>query len=168
MSFLSNLFKSQFDKTEIEEMAAAIPLFRNLNRKDISALFPIIHTRIYAPDEYIFRQNDPGIAIYIIQEGEVCIKKEYDDGQTVELSRFFKGDIFGELALVDDDKRSASAVSAAECKIAVIFKPDLEDFISKNPRKGIVILHSLAVIIASRLRKIDEAYTNLYTKTSIK
>ncbi|MGE5363934.1 MAG: cyclic nucleotide-binding domain-containing protein [Bacteroidota bacterium] len=168
MSFLSNLFKSQFDKTEIEEMASAIPLFRNLGRKDISSLFPIIHTRIYSPDEYIFRQNDPGIAIYIIQEGEVCIKKEYNDGKSVELTRFFKGDIFGELALVDDDKRSASAVSAAESKIAVIFKPDLEDFISKNPRKGILILRSLSVIIASRLRKIDEDYTNLYTKTSIK
>lgn len=72
-----------------------------------------------------------------------------------------KGDFFGELALVDGEKRSASAIAKTDCKVSVIFKPDLDEFIEKYPRKGIKILTGISSMIALRLRAINEDYFNL-------
>jgi CRP-like cAMP-binding protein len=77
------------------------------------------------------------------------------------LATFSKGDFFGELALVDGEKRSASAIAKTECKVSVIFKPDLDEFIEKYPRKGIKILTGISSMIALRLRKLNEDYFDL-------
>ncbi len=155
-SFWANLFKSPTDKADLEKSLLSIPLFSELNRKDISLLTNIIHNRSYLPGEYIFYQGDPGIGLYLIRVGEVTIQRTNEEGSIISLATFKKGDFFGELALVDGEKRSASAVAKNETRLAVIFKPDLDDFIEKYPRKGIKILQGISHIVAVRLRKLNE------------
>jgi CRP-like cAMP-binding protein len=60
--------------------------------------------------------------------------------------------------MVDDDKRSASAVANTETKVSVIFKSDLDEFIEKYPKKGLKILKGIAEITALRLRTLNEEY----------
>ena len=124
----------------------------------------IIHHRVYESNEFIFSQGDPGIALYIVKEGEVKIvyKDEFD--KLHELANLLKGDFFGELAMLNDDVRSASAVAVKESSLAVIFKPDLDEFIEKYPRKGIQILRGISQITAIRLRKLNEELAVLYNK----
>jgi CRP-like cAMP-binding protein len=160
-SFWANLFKSQSDMSVLQEILQNIPLFINLSKRDLSALFNLIHDRSYIKGEYIFHQGDPGIGLYIIREGEVKIERKLDSAETISLAKFKSGDFFGELALLDDEKRSASAIAESDVKLAVIFKPDMDEFISHTPKRGVKILQGISHIVAVRLRQVNEENINL-------
>jgi len=162
-SFWANIFHTPTESDELVQSLQAIPLFKSLNRRDVADLLGIIHNRNYIAGEYIFYQGDPGIGLYLIREGEVQIIRESEKGDKVPLAVFHKGDFFGELALVDSEKRSASAITNSDTKLSVIFKPDLDEFIDKYPKKGIKIVQGIAEITAVRLRTLNEDYFNLRT-----
>lgn len=154
-SFWTNFFTSKTDETNLSEALQALPIFNKLSKRDCTLLLNIVHNRIYVAGEYIFYEGDPGLGMYIIREGEVEIKRENPDKKQTPLAKLKKGDFFGELALVDGEKRSASAIAKTDAKLAVIFKPDLEEFIDKVPKKGIKIMRGISRIIAARLRKLN-------------
>ncbi len=160
-SFWVNLFNSPTEETDLKNSLKSIPIFKELTKRDLSYLINIIHNRTFVPGEFIFNQGDPGIGLYIIREGEVEIERENDHKIKNVLATFSKGDFFGELALVDGEKRSASAIAKTACRVSVIFKPDLDEFIEKYPKKGIKILTGISNILALRLRKVNEDYFDL-------
>ena len=166
-SFWSNFFNTPAEKIDLQKSLQSIPMFKNLGKKDISLLLGLVHTRNYVSGEYIFYQGDPGIGLYVIRQGEVMVQRSIDSGDTISLATFSKGDFFGELALIDGEKRSASAIAKIDTRLAVIFKPDLDEFIEKYPKKGIKILEGISEIIALRLRKLNEDHINLQFKTNI-
>ncbi len=163
-SFWTNIFNPQTEKKDLRQSLQPIPLFRSLRKRELDLLLKIIHSRSYVPGEYIFYQGDPGIGLYIIREGEVKIYREHEDGKKINLATFSKGDFFGELALVDGEKRSASAIAQTDTRVSVIFKPDLDEFIERYPKKGIKILNGFSSIVAIRLRKLNEDYFYLLNK----
>ena len=163
-SFWANLFKSPTEKTDIEKFLLDMPPFKSLSEKDLEMLSNIIHNRSYIAGEYIFYQGDPGIGLYIIRNGEIIIQRNDEGGNILSLATFKKGDFFGELALIDGEKRSASAIAKSDVNLAVIFKPDLDEFIEKNPKKGVKILQGLSHIITVRLRHLNEQYYDLQKK----
>ncbi len=165
-TFWSNLFKTPAEKTDLENLLSAIPPFEKFSPGYIKSVLQIVHNRVYTANEYIFYQGDPGIALYIIREGKVKIIKSDAQGNDTLLARFSRGDFFGEIALIDNDVRSASAVAETDCKLVVIFKPDLDRFMEKNPQKGIQILRGITKIIATRLRILDDEYISLYNKAN--
>jgi CRP-like cAMP-binding protein len=162
-SFWANIFNSP-GKTNLKKSLQSIPVFSSLNVRDLSTLLNIVHNRNYLAGEYIFYQGDPGIGLYIINDGEVIIQRANENGEIVPLATFSDGDFFGELALVDGEKRSASAIAKTDCQLSVIFKPDLDEFIEAYPRKGIKILQGISQIIAFRLRKVNEDHFSLQNK----
>lgn len=164
-SFWANLFKAPPEKSDLEEVLSSMPPFKNLTSKDYKLLLSIFHNRIYSSNEYIFFQGDPGIGLYIIQEGEVIIERTINENIKLELARFTRSDFFGELALLDEDTRSASAIAVKDTKIAVIFKPDLDEFIEKYPKKGVKIIQGISQIIATRLRNVNQDFVKLYVNS---
>jgi len=160
-SFWVNFFNSPTEENDLKNSLKTIPLFKDLTKRDLSTLINIIHNRTFVAGEMIFNQGDPGIGLYIIREGEVEIERTLDHTEKKVLANFSKGDFFGELALVDGEKRSAAAIAKTECKVSVFFKPDLDEFIEKYPRKGIKILTGISTIIALRLRQLNEDFFNL-------
>ncbi len=166
-SFWSNFFNSPAEKIDLQKSIALIPIFKSLSGKDITHLIDFVHNRNYLAGEYIFYQGDPGIGLYIIRDGEVIVKRIIGSNETASLATFTKGDFFGELALIDGEKRSASAIAKTDTRLAVIFKPDLDEFIETFPKKGIKILHGFSEIIAERLRRINEEHIMLQSKLKI-
>jgi CRP-like cAMP-binding protein len=162
------LFKAPAERNDLEEVLLSMPPFKNFSNKQFKQLLRLVHNRLYSPNEYIFYQGDPGIALYIIREGEVRIVKNNDKGNEMELARFGRGDFFGEMALMDRDVRSASAIACTEAKLGVIFKPDLDNFIEKFPKKGVTILRGLCEIVATRLRILDDEFLTLYSNSITK
>jgi len=77
-SFWANLFKTPTEKSELEEVLLSMPPFKNLSNKSIKLLMKVIHNRIYAANEYVFFQGDPGIGLYLIVGGEILITEEMD------------------------------------------------------------------------------------------
>jgi CRP/FNR family cyclic AMP-dependent transcriptional regulator len=160
-SFWVNFFNSPTEEDDLKKSLHSIPIFNELNKRDLSSLIKIIHNRSFVDGEYIFYKGDPGIGLYIIRDGVVEIERENSSGEKNILASYGKGDFFGELALVDGEKRSASAIAKSDCNIAVIFKPDLDEYIEKYPKKGIKILTGISSMIAIRLRTLNEDFFNL-------
>ncbi|NJD22016.1 MAG: cyclic nucleotide-binding domain-containing protein [Melioribacter sp.] len=166
-SFWANLFKTPTEKSELEEVLLSMPPFKNLSNKNMKLLMKVLHNRIYAANEYIFYQGDPGIGLYLIIRGEISITEEID-GERFDLALLTRGDFFGELALLDDEKRSASAIALKDSQLAVIFKPDLDEFVETHSKDGIQILRGISQIVATRLRNLNQDYFTLYNKTRSK
>lgn len=149
-SLWANIFRNQTQSEEtITSILKKIPVFEDLSGKELDAIARILHQRQYRKDELIFRQGDAGVGMYIIQKGQVHIRLE-PDGQI--LAELTDGEFFGELALLDDSPRSASAVAGTDCKMLGFFQPDLFGLIERNPRLGVKIVLRLAKIIGERLK----------------
>jgi CRP-like cAMP-binding protein len=163
-SYWNNLFKSPTAKNDILEIFKAMPTFSKVRKKYLKELIKLSHNRVYSEGEMIFHQHDPGIGLYIIHEGEVVIVQEGKDGGRQVLAELTKGDFFGELALLDDSPRSASAIAKKDSRIVVLFKPDLDEFMDNFPQEGIKIAKGISQIIATRLRTVNEDYLVLLKK----
>jgi len=126
-----------------------VPLFEDLNRRELSLIERIMHLREYQQGEYVFRQGDRGLGMYIIMSGTVAVISE---PECHELSELSDGDFFGEVALLDDAFRSATVKAKTECRILGFFQPDLNDLIARDPRLGLKIVMRLGRHACLRLR----------------
>ena len=103
--------------TQVEESATPagpftdVPLFANLDAESLRELERAARQRRFRAGEVIFHRDDPGQVLYVIREGKVKICINSPDGHEVVLAVFGPGDYFGELALLDGQPRSASAVA---------------------------------------------------------
>src|SRR4030042_4095280 len=139
-NFWANLFKPPSVKSDLEAVLLSMPPFKNIGANYLRILLKLFHDRFYTANEYIFYQGDPGIGLYIIREGEIIIAKTVEENKRYNIAKFGRGDFFGELALLDQETRSASSLASKDSHLAVIFKPDLDEFIDKYPKVGIKIL----------------------------
>ncbi|HCV43312.1 MAG TPA: cyclic nucleotide-binding domain-containing protein [Bacteroidetes bacterium] len=155
-SLFGNIFKGKSTKTEedrIIDLLKGIPLFDGLTSRELSAVERILHRRTYRSEETIFRQGEPGVGMYIIIEGRVAVVAEPGSRTLAQLQT---GEFFGELALLDDSPRSASAIAQEECRMLGFFQPDLFGLIDRNPHLGVKIVMRLARVIGERLKKCNE------------
>jgi CRP-like cAMP-binding protein len=139
-----------------EEVLSKVPAFANLSPRELKEVAAIVHKREYRTGEPVFYQGDPGLGMYIVQDGEVSITILGKDGNERELAVFSDGDFFGELALLDESPRSANAICKADCTLIGFFRPDLFELIEKKNTLGIKIVLKLAEIVGQRLRQTDK------------
>ncbi len=162
-SFLwSNFFQRDAEK-DILTLLRGIPMFEDLSTRDLKALERILHRRKYDAGEYVFREGDPGLGMYIIEQGEISIVSE---SQSSEIARLRKGEFFGEMALFNDRPRNASAVAYEETKLFGFFQPDLFGLLETRPKIGVKVVLKLARILTERLFKAGQDNTRLITELS--
>lgn len=153
-TFWANIFRNrQKEPEKVRNILKKLPVFEDLNNRDLNAIERILHQREYREDEAIFLQGDPGLGMYIVESGTVAIVCEPDKHVLAELHN---GEFFGEIALLDESPRTATAIAKTECRMLCFFQPDLFDLIDRNPRLGVKVLFRLARTISERLRKTNE------------
>ena len=104
--------------------------------------------RAYHPTQRIFREDDDGDAMYVVQEGSVDIFKG-DGDAAIRLGTLGKGEFFGEMALVDRSPRSASAIAGpGGAKVLAIDSAHFVYLVSQQPAFALVVLEA----VVSRLR----------------
>jgi CRP-like cAMP-binding protein len=149
-----NIFKVKSDQNQnIRQFLQSIPLFAQLRKRELRDIEHLIHRRQYKNSEVIFWQDEPGVGMYIVQSGEVGIFQDYDTREQKQLACLSQGDFFGEMALLEDDNRSATAVALSESHLLGVFHPDLFDLFERKPELGVKVLVTLANMLAQRLRK---------------
>ncbi len=152
-----NIFSERsIRKGSVQELLSKVPAFAHLTFRELKEVATIVHKREYRAGEPVFHQGDPGLGMYIIQEGSVSIAIVDKDGNQKELAVLSEGDFFGELGLLDESPRSALAVCKTDCLLIGFFRPDLFDLIERKPTLGIKIVLKLAEIVGERLRKTDK------------
>ncbi len=152
-----NFFRRRSSEdNSLETLLSKVPIFSQLTDRELRRLAAIVHRREYAANEYIFSQGDPGLGMYVVEQGEVTISMTEPDGQQKNLAVLKSGDFFGELSLLDESPRSASAIAGSYCRIIGFFRPDLIDLLNRSPKSGTKILFKLGEVIGTRLRITNE------------
>ncbi len=152
-SYWENIFEKN-GKYQIKHniILKQVPIFSELKKSELREFERIIHQRYYKKDEVIFYEGEPGLGMYIIESGSIKIFKDYDSKHKEELATLKVGDFCGEMALLDESPRSATAVAAEPTTLIGIFRPDMFSLIEKKSHLGNKILIRLAQMIAERLR----------------
>ena len=148
-SFWGNIFKGRNNENGITGILRKIPIFEELSKKELAAVERILHRREYKPDEVIFYQGDSGVGMYIIENGKVEIIVEPTHQVLAELS---DGEFFGEMALLSEAPRSATARSKTSTSILFFSQSDLFNLIGREIKCGMKIIKRLAQILGERLR----------------
>ncbi len=150
--FWSNIFKRPDQGDATLRLLASVPVFAELSTRELRSVERILYRRTYAASEVVFKQGDPGVGMYIIAEGEVQIRSE-PGGQV--LTTLKQGAFFGEIALLNEIPRSASAVATVPSVLWGFFQPELMDLLERRPSLGIKILLPIAQIAGERLVAVD-------------
>ena len=153
-----NIFRRRTKIDAIDKILMQIPIFQDLNNRELNVIKRILHQREYGKQEGIFNQGDVGLGMYIVVSGKVEITCDPGSHLLAELN---EGDFFGELALLDDAPRSASAKTKSPGTILCFFKPELLDIIKRYPSTGCKILFRLAWTIGERLKHTNEQIQSL-------
>lgn len=148
-----NFFKQKHDPHQITcDLWADTPLFKHIAKRAIFELVPKMHYRQYKKDEVIFHEGDLGSGAIMILEGAVKITSN-----EMHLADLVSGDFFGEIALAQTDKRTASAVAQVDSSLVFLLKQDVEEWLNVDPKQASQFLKNLAEVIALRLQKINES-----------
>ena len=150
-----NYFKKNENVNPILKSIINVPIFKNLSNKELEEVLKLTHERHYKKDEYVFKMA-PSEGMYVIVSGDVKIL-DPDTGTSFALLK--NDDFFGELALLDEEPRSASAIAQCPSKLIRVFRTDLLTLIKRSPELGNKILINLARILGERLRKTNEELT---------
>jgi CRP/FNR family transcriptional regulator, cyclic AMP receptor protein len=128
---------------------ARVPLFIGLPTAALAPLGASLRRRRYAKGEAIFRQGDPGAALCIVESGRVKIALGSAEGKEFVLELMGPGDVFGELALLDGQARSADAVAAEETTLLLLPREAFLRAVEAHPRVALELLKALT----GRLRR---------------
>lgn len=133
----------------------SVPFFDELSNWQLKKVSDIVFERTYDAGETIFEQGQPGAALFLIMEGQVSVEI-YHEKFTAKLATIEKGAFFGEMALLDESPRSASARALVSTKTLALYRNDLTRMIQSDPETACHIYRSLAKIVGDRLRSTNE------------
>ncbi len=153
-------------KAEILAKLKKIPLFEEIkgNDKYMQELQGVCKLRNFGKDDVIIQEGNIGSEMFIVFTGGVEIRKGTRAGDHYTVIRLSAAQnvFFGEMALIDDDKRSATVIAAEESTFLVIDKKDFGDLGNRYPQIGLPITQAIAKIISSRLRKTTEDMMTIF------
>src|SRR3984885_659305 len=95
-----------------------VPAFSTLSAEELERVARVAMARRFEPGEVVFKEGDDGSACYIVRSGRARAIREHPDGRSITLAHFGPGDIFGEMAMFDGERRSAT-VETAEATEAI-------------------------------------------------
>ncbi|MBL7014106.1 MAG: cyclic nucleotide-binding domain-containing protein [Candidatus Marinimicrobia bacterium] len=149
-----NIFRKGPADDPILHAIHQVPIFEHLNGKELNEIARLTHERNYKLGEPIFKKMAPGEGMYVIIQGSVTIKDPETDMVFAQLS---SGDFFGELALLDEEPRSATAEALEPSKLIGFFRTDLLTLMHRSPELGNKILINLSRVLGERLRQTNKA-----------
>ena len=148
-----NYFKKGNDVNPIIKVLENVPIFEHLTEKELSEVLRLTHERTYKKDEHVFKKLAPAEGMYVILDGGVLITDS--DSETI-FTTLESGDFFGELALLDEEPRSASAISTMPSRLIGFFRTDLLTLMKRSPELGNKILLNLSRVLGERLRRTNQ------------
>ncbi|MFH1723947.1 MAG: cyclic nucleotide-binding domain-containing protein [Elusimicrobiota bacterium] len=153
-----NVFRKGKDAGKVSKVQflKTFPLFEGLNKRELGRVADIVYDRTYEEGEFIFEMQQPGAAMFIIKSGEVDIIVPQGHGKHLTLATLGPRDFLGELALLDNSPRSASAVATRRTEAMAFFRADLNKLLYTDPVIGCKIFKAFSLIIGIRLKITNE------------
>jgi CRP/FNR family transcriptional regulator len=137
------------------ELLRQVPVFSSLGDEELRQVAEVAMPRRFEANDIVFREGDSSNTCYIVKAGRARAVREHGDGRTLTLAHFGPGDIFGELAMFDDERRSATVETLEETETLAILGADMRRLLHAHPDIAVKLLAALG----RRLRHTNERLT---------
>ena len=152
-------------------------IFNDLDDEEVEEIVKISQERRFSKGEVITQEGEQGDSMFILFEGNVEVSKTFtmklEQGNFTErekiLTRFKAEDnlVFGEIAMIDQENRSASVLTTTDCILLEIKREDFLGLLDRKPEMGVKVLRRLARLLATRLRQSSQDVIRLTTALSV-
>ncbi len=129
-----------------------VPVFSALSREELTQVARVALARRYEAGTAVFKEGDEGSTCYIVRSGRARAIREHPDGRSITLAHFGPGDIFGEMAMLDGERRSATVEATEDTEAIAILSADMHRLLREHPDISVKLVASLG----SRLRHTNE------------
>ena len=132
-----------------------VPVFSALAEQDLRRVAEVAVPRRFEGGEVVFREGDESNTCYIVRSGLARAVREHSDGRSLTLANFGPGDIFGELAMFDNERRSATVETLEDTEVIAILGGDMRRLMREHPDIAV----KLVAALGRRLRETNERLT---------
>jgi CRP-like cAMP-binding protein len=154
--FLKRIF-SDPEASRKRAFLKSLDLFRGLRFVELGHLVENMHCRTYHEGEVLFAEGDIGRALFILESGQVALSKTGPDGKPLKIYTIQPGEFFGEMALLEQLPRTATATAMEKSHVFLLYRSKLESILNYTPRIGVQIMTHLAQLLSARLRRAGSA-----------
>jgi CRP/FNR family transcriptional regulator len=137
---------------DVVELLARVPAFETLERSDLERIAQLAVPRSFEPGQAVFHEGDSSDTCYVVREGHARAVRSHAGGRTITLATFGPGDIFGELAMFEDERRSATVEAIEPTSVVAVLGPDMRRLMAEHPQ----ISTRLVIALGRRLREMNE------------
>ena len=134
------------------DFLASVPMFSGLQRDELLKFAELTRERTYPKGSVILFQGDPGDSLYVLRQGRAKVVLIGEDGREVILGVLEPGAHFGELALIDDQPRSAHVIAMEDSQLLILRREDFRRRVEANP----TVAWALLTELSRRLRRADQ------------
>jgi CRP/FNR family transcriptional regulator len=134
---------SETTETSAVELLKSVPLFADLEEGELERFSHVAVPRSFPAGTRVFHEGDSSDACYIVSEGSFRVTREHSDGRAITLATLGPGEIFGELAMLDGDRRSASAESITDGTLLALPANDVRSLLARNPEIALKLVAGL-------------------------
>ena len=133
-------------------LLARVPVFEQLAPEDLERVAGVAVPRRFDAREVVFREGDDSDTCYVVRTGRARAVREHGDGRQITLAQFGPGDIFGELALFDTERRSATVEAVDDLEVVAVLGSDMRSLMRRHPDIAV----KLVIALGRRLREANE------------
>ncbi|TKB25271.1 cyclic nucleotide-binding domain-containing protein [Desulfopila sp. IMCC35006] len=137
-----------------------LELFANLSDDEIDILVKHAKIRSLDEDEALFHEGDNGEFFAIVIDGRVEITKLAENDTPVAIASLTHGATLGEMALIDRERRSASAIATEPSTFFVLSRQSFDKLIEQSPRCGVKLIQRIAAILCSNVRRTSNLFAD--------
>jgi CRP-like cAMP-binding protein len=152
MGVISPALMAGMRSEDVVELLARVPVFSTLESEDLERIADLAVPRAFEPGQVVFREGDASDTCYIVRSGRARAVRGHVDGRTITLATFGPGDIFGELALFEDERRSATVEAIEPTSVVAVLGPDMRRLMVEHAG----ISARLVIALGRRLRETNE------------
>jgi CRP-like cAMP-binding protein len=146
------------EKHRTTERYDQIPIFSHLNESEIGRLLRATEEVNAAVGTVLFKPGDACDGLYVVLSGKVEIRKADQNGAQVPIAALSNRSVFGEMALLADRPRAATAVVVEAARLTLVPKTRFDDLIEKGDIAAYKVIHALAKLVVERLKRTEEEF----------
>ena len=140
------------ENDSVAGLLARVPVFSALAEEELTRVAQLAVPREFEAGHVVFREGDASDTCYVVRSGRARAVRQHRDGRVITLANFGPGDFFGELALFEDERRSATVEAVQDTRAIALLGSDMRRLIINNPELAMKLL----VALGRRLRETNE------------
>lgn len=141
-------------------------IFSDWSEEELGKIIPYLKEEKIEKNTVLFKQNDADGKIYFIKSGCIELRIVLAGKEDAQLARLKSGEMFGEMSVIDDKPRSATAVAFVDTALITLTRENFYEFLGKNSKEiNNKFLLNIIKELNSRLRAVDEEIRNLKSYT---